>query len=155
MSRCTLLAIALCIGVFVASVLAVPAHAATPTQPASGTGTSEELFGSLKAPDGVDKYNADPRAANGLGIMVFFSNLLRLNTIVAGIWSMVNIALAGLLKIQSADDSGATKKVNDKITASIIGLVIIVGSYTIAGLIGLLLFGNATFILNPTLKGIT
>lgn len=120
---------------------------------AGGTGSSADLFGSIKAPAGVDKYNA--QAPNGIGLMIFFSNVLKLNAIICGSWSLFNFAMAGLLKIQSADDASSTKKVTEKITSTFIGLAIIAGSYTLGGIVSLFLFGDATFILNPVLKGIT
>ena len=87
--------------------------------------------------------------------MIFFSNVVRLITIVAGLWVFVNFLLAGFTYVTAAGDSGATKKVYDKIIMSVIGLVIIASSYTIAGVASLLLFGRADFILNPSLIGIT
>lgn len=113
----------------------------------------EDIFGKIDAPAGVAKYNSAP-GANGLGIMLFVSNIIRLSTIIAGIWVMINFILAGWIYITSADDKSAGAKVSEKMTYSVMGLAIIVGAYTIAAILGLILFGRADYILNPTLKGI-
>jgi hypothetical protein len=117
------------------------ANAATP---------GADIFGTIEAPEGVAQYNTQ---AGGIGIMVFFSNIIKLLTIVAGLWVFVNFLMAGWSIITSAGDSGATKKAYDKILMSVIGLVIIIGSYTLIALISLLLFGKADYILNPVLTG--
>lgn len=127
--------------------------------PPGGTGNNAKnpaggIFGTIEAPEGVAAYNAQA-GEGGLGLMLFFSNIIRLISIVGGLWVFVNFLLAGFSYITAAGDSGATKKVYDKIIMSVIGLVIIASSYTIAGIASLLLFGRADFILNPSLIGIT
>ncbi len=141
------LSLTLWVGFF--SPLTMLAQAATP--PAGG---SADIFGTIEAPVGVAEYNAQA-GTGGLGLMIFFSNIIRLISIVAGLWVFVNFLLAGFTYVTAAGDSGATKKVYDKIIMSVIGLVIIASSYTIAGIASLLLFGRADFILNPSLIGVT
>lgn len=121
------------------------ANAATP---------GADIFGSIVPPAGVSKYDAEAAGSGGgLGLMIFFSNIVKLMTIVAGLWVFVNFLLAGWSIVTGSGDSGATKKAYDKILYSVIGLVIIVGSYTLIALVSLLLFGKADFILNPTITG--
>lgn len=122
--------------------------------PSPAAGDGADIFGTIEAPAGVAAYN-DQAGTGGLGLMVFFSNVVRLISIVAGLWVFVNFLMAGFTYVTAAGDSGATKKVYDKIIMSVIGLVIIASSYTIAGVASLLLFGRADFILNPSLIGIT
>jgi uncharacterized membrane-anchored protein len=52
-------------------------------------------------------------------------------------------------------DAGVTEKVKEKITMTVIGLAIIAGSYILAGLIGLVMFGDASFIISPKLQGVS
>jgi hypothetical protein len=104
-------------------------------------------FGIIKAPPGVAEFNA--QAEGGVGIIIFFSNLIKLIAVVAGLWTMLNFILAGFTYITSADNPSAVEKIGSKLTLSVVGLGIIVASYTIAAIIGLLLFGDATFIINP------
>jgi len=119
--------------------------------PLAVAAAQEDIFGTIAPPPGVDKYNPP---GGGIGIVPFMSNLIRVATIVAGIWSMINFILAGFYYVTSGDNKSNIEKANDKMTRTVIGLLIIVASYTIAALIGLIIFGDATFILNPQLKGI-
>jgi len=104
-------------------------------------------FGVIKAPPGVAEFNA--QAEGGIGIIIFFSNLIKLISIIAGLWTMLNFILAGFTYVTSADNPSAIEKIGTKLSSSVIGLAIIVASYTIAAVIGLILFGDATFIINP------
>lgn len=112
-----------------------------------------DIFGSINPPAGVDKYNSQA-GAGGIGIMIFISNIIRLSTILAGIWVFINFILAGWIYITSAGDKGASTKVSEKMTMSVMGLMIIVGAYTVAAILGLVIFGDASYIINPKLKGI-
>lgn len=116
----------------------------------SGT---NNVFGNVDAPQGVQLFNV--RSDSGIGLIPFISNLIKLATIVAGIWVMINIILAGYTYITSSGDTAAHGKVKDKITMSIIGLIIIVAAYTITAIIGLLFFGDAGYILSPNISGPT
>lgn len=112
-----------------------------------------DVFGTIEPPPGVDKYNT-AAGAGGIGLILFFSNLIRFATVIAGIWVFVNFILAGWIYITSSGDTGAHKKVSEKLTMSVMGIMIIVGAYTVAALLGLVIFGDAKYILSPTLKGI-
>jgi|GEM_PF-1582468 hypothetical protein len=110
------------------------------------------IFGEIAPPPGVNKYQAEVEKVGGqVGIILFLSNIIRLITVAAGIWVMFNLISAGWLYINSSGDSGATEKVSAKITNSIIGLAVVALSYTLAGVVGYLIFGDAGFILNPAL----
>jgi hypothetical protein len=122
---------------------------------ASSSATIDSVIGKVTAPQGVDRFN---RLAGGgnpdtIGLLLFLSYVLRVFTIVAGIWVMINFFIAAYDYINSGGNTQAHTKVKDRLTMSMIGLIIIVGSYTIAGIIGLVFFGDASFILNPVLQG--
>lgn len=110
------------------------------------------VFGTIDAPPGVSSYD---KGAGGFGLTLFISNLIKLATIAAGLWTLLNIVLAGYEYITGSGDSGAHQKVRQKITMSIIGLAIIVFSYTLMAIIGLIFFGDAGYILSPTVTGPT
>ncbi|MGD9129402.1 MAG: hypothetical protein PVJ09_02870 [Candidatus Woesebacteria bacterium] len=118
--------------------------------PDAALAADDVLGGKIKPPPGVEKYNVGGR----IGIIVFISNLIKVATVVAGIWVLINVILAGWKYITSSGDSKAHGEVSSKITYSIIGLVIIVLAYTITALISLIIFGDAGFILNPQIEGI-
>lgn len=113
----------------------------------------QEIFGEIKIPQGVEQYNIAAGGVEKIGLILFISRIIRVVTIVAGIFVMFNIIYAGYLYLSSSGDSATHGKVRDKITFSVVGLLIIVVSYTAAGLIGLILFDDPNFILNPQLVG--
>ena len=113
----------------------------------------QEIFGEIKIPQGVKQYNIDAGGGDAIGLILFISRLITVVTIVAGIFAMFNIIHAGFIYLSSSGDSASHGKVRDKITYSVIGLLIIVVSYTLAGLIGIIVFGDPRFIINPQLVG--
>jgi hypothetical protein len=108
------------------------------------------VFGKVNPPPGVSNYNAQ---AGGIGIILFASNLIKIATIVAGVWVLFNIITAGYLYITESSNSGTANKVKDQITSSVLGLIIIVLAHSLIALISFFLFKDATFILNPKITG--
>lgn len=106
-------------------------------------------FGTIETPPGVDKIQA--ASGSDIGLLYFISNLITIFSVVAGVWTLFNVVLAGYTYISSSGDSKAHESVRTQITNSVIGLILIVMTYTIGGLIGLIFFGDPAFILNPQL----
>ena len=71
----------------------------------------------------------------------------------AGLYVLYNFISAGYLYITGSGDTGSHAKVKEKLTWSVVGLAVIVLSYTIVGIIGLVFYGNAGFILSPEIIG--
>lgn len=91
--------------------------------------------------------------ANGGGLMLFLTNILRVVFVVAGVYAFLNFIIAGFQYMSAAGDSKALSAAWDRIWQSFIGLIIIVASFALAALMGQILFGNPQFILNPVLYG--
>ncbi len=109
------------------------------------------LIGGVEPPKGVAEYN---QASGGsIGILLFASRIILILNIGAGLFVMYNFLIAGLTYVTSAGDTGAHQKVRDKLIFSFVGIAVIISAYTAAGLIGLVFFGDAAFILNPQLQG--
>lgn len=118
------------------------------------TGTEEiNLFGQVSPPPGVSNFikQAGDSGQYGGGLIVFITNMLKVVTIVAGLFSLFNIISAGYTYLTSSGNPKATEQAMNQLFMSLIGLIVIVGSYTIVAIVSLLLFGKADFILNPTL----
>ena len=113
---------------------------------------NDDIFGTIEPPAGVEKYDAASGGKSGL--ILFLSNLIRIGTVVAGIWVMVNFILAGWTYITSSGDAKAHGDASNKMTYSLIGIAIIVGAYALAAVIGLVIFGDAGYILNPQFTGV-
>jgi hypothetical protein len=117
--------------------------------------TATDIFGTVSPPPGVEIYDQATNVPGGIGLIVFMSTLIRIATVAAGVWVMLNLILAGYDYITSNGDTGAHKRVTDRVTMSVIGLVIIVAAYTVTALISLVLFGDPRFILAPEISGPT
>lgn len=85
------------------------------------------------------------------GVMVFLNSLLRLLFVVAGLWGFLNLILSGFQFISAGGDPKKISAAWKKIWQSLMGLLIIVVSFLIAAIIGILLFGDPMAILQPTL----
>jgi hypothetical protein len=113
---------------------------------------NDSIFGLIKPPPGVAEYQ--DAAGGKIGIIVFLSNIIRLVTIAAGVWTMFNIILAGWIYLTSSGDASAHEKVSSKLINSVIGLALVAFAYTIAAAIGFIIFGDAGYIINPDITTI-
>ena len=106
------------------------------------------LIGTVKSP-----LPAAYQSVAGGGLILFLTNILRLVFVVSGIFAFINLILAGFQFMSAGGDPKAVEKAWGKIWQSLMGLILVVGSFALAALFGYLLFGNAGFILNPQIYG--
>jgi hypothetical protein len=111
----------------------------------------DNIFGEVENP--IEGYGDYAEAGEGMGLVGFISNVIRFLTIAAGLFAFLNLLLAGFQFITAGGDPENIAKAWDKIWYSLIGLVIIVASFTIAALLGWLIFRDAGAILQPTIYG--
>jgi len=109
-------------------------------------------LGTLDKPPGVEQWTD----TSGLGadespILFFASRMINIIAIVAGIWTFLNVIIAGYTYITSQGNAAANEKVRNLLTQSAIGMLIIIFAYSAGGLLGLIFFGDASFILEPTI----
>jgi len=100
--------------------------------------------------------NPLPHAYQGVtsgGLVLFITNIIRFLFVAAGIFAFINLILAGFQYMSAGGDTKAMSQAFSKIWGSLLGLVIVVGSFALAALFGFLLFGDAGFILNPKIYG--
>lgn len=98
-------------------------------------------------PEGIN-----PTTGELTGIMVFLNSLLRIVFVVAGLWGFLNLIIAGFGFLTAGGDPKSVTKAWDRIWQSLIGLIIIVSSFLIAAIIGILFFKDPTAILQPKLQ---
>lgn len=91
----------------------------------------------------------------GGGLISLLNNIIRLIFVISGIYAFMQILLAGFGFIHAGGDSKKIEQSWNSIWQSMLGLIIIISSIAVAALIGLLLFGDATAILNPKVYGPT
>ena len=104
-----------------------------------------DIFGEIRPPNFILK---DPS-----GLIVLFNNILRLLVAIAGIYALLNFILAGYAFISAGGDPKKVELAWAKIWQSMIGLLIIIISFTLTALLGKLLFGNSMAILSPKIYG--
>lgn len=100
--------------------------------------------------------NPLPKAYQGVtggGLILFLTNILRLVFVAAGIFAFINLILAGFQYMSAGGDAKQMQAAWGKIWGSLLGLILIVGSFALAALFGYVLFGDAGFILSPKIYG--
>ena len=119
-----------------------------------GDNIGQSVIGGVTPPKSISTLNRlagqKESATIGIGLILFLSRVLRLFTIVTGMFVIANVILAAYAYIIESG-SDVKEKVKERFTMTAIGLAIIVGAYTLAAIIGLIFFGDATFILSPEL----
>ncbi|HNP89402.1 MAG TPA: hypothetical protein PKI75_02100 [Candidatus Woesebacteria bacterium] len=111
-----------------------------------------DVIGKISPPPGVEKWGDIGVGGKG-GIIGFANVLIKLLIVGGGIFTFVNILLAGLTYISAGGDSKKIEQATNKIIYSVVGLVIMAGSLVAAAIIGFIVFGDATAILNPKIYG--
>lgn len=117
--------------------------------------SGDAIFGEVGAPPGVKEFNIQAQKTGGdIGIIIFASNIIKLTFIGAGIFALFNIISAGYIFLNSGGNAKETEKAVQSLNYSLLGLALIVGSFAITSLVSFLLFGDASFILNPQIPSI-
>lgn len=97
-----------------------------------------------------------PLAAYGqynVGLIKFLNNIVKLLIVFAGLYAFLNLILAGYQFMSAGGDPKSVEKAWAKIWQSLIGLLIIAGSFVLAAIFGWLLFKDAGAILKPKIYG--
>lgn len=105
-------------------------------------------FGSITAPANIlGGAGSTPGAAIGKLLQMFMWMLI----IGAGIYALFNFIIAGYSFLSAGDDSKKVASAWQTIWQSALGLAVAAGAFVLAAIFGKLIFGDATFILNPQL----
>ncbi len=88
----------------------------------------------------TDAYSKGSDAANGTAALtnleLFISNTIGFLTSLASIFFIVYFFLGALSWVTSGGDKGKTEKARDQMTQGVLGLVVIIASYAVIGLVG-------------------
>lgn len=110
-----------------------------------------DVFGKVTPPPGTPQIAAtDPQT----GLVKLLNVGLNVVLIAAGLYTLLNLILAGYMYITSAGDTKKVQEANLRMTYTVIGLVIITLTPLLAALIGFVAFGRWDAILNPNFKTI-
>ena len=102
------------------------------------------MFGTINNPTNYE-------STGGSGLFTLLSNIFKLAGVVAGIFFIVQLILAGYGYLSSNGDPKKTEAAWAKITQSLIGLVIVASAFVIASVVGSFLDIN---ILEPTIESV-
>ena len=116
----------------------------------NSTVLADNPFGTIDAPEYI---NTVGDLKDG-GVVKIMNNILKTAMVIAGLWSFINLIIAGFTYITSGDNPEEITKAGQRIYMSIIGLVIVVGSFTLAAIIGWIIYKDASAILSPKIYGI-
>ncbi|MFC1789903.1 hypothetical protein ACFLZP_00245 [Patescibacteria group bacterium] len=110
-----------------------------------------QVLGNVQNP--WDQLNPNYPAEGGKGLIILFTNLVRLIIVVAGIYTFLNMIMAGYEFLSTEGNPEKIVKAWNKIWHSMVGLLIVAGSFALAALLGFLIFNNVTAILSPVIYG--
>jgi len=108
---------------------------------------AEDIVGTITNP--LNKYGG----VEGGGLTAFLSNILRLVFVVAGVYALINLIIAGFSYMTAGGDAKKLTQAWDRIWQTLLGLAIIAGSFVLAAIFGYILFGDPMFMLKPAIYG--
>ena len=111
---------------------------------------TSNFFGGVIPPDNPI-YNP---SICGSGLIVIANLFIKITFLIAGLFSLWKFIEAGFVFIGSEGDPQTVAQAHDKITMTFVGLLVMVASFALAGIVGAVFFGSASALLNPSLTGV-
>jgi len=102
---------------------------------------ADDVVGTITVPSGI------PSQVGGIGS--FLTVIIRFFIIIAGLFTLWQFLSGGFTFITSNGDKAKITEATNKITMSLIGLVVIAASFIIIAIASQILFGSFTAILSP------
>jgi hypothetical protein len=84
----------------------------------------------------------------GEGLFLLLNTLVKFTIVVAGLFTFWNLIMAGYMFMSAGGDSKAVGKAWEKIWMSVIGLLVVAGSFVLAGIFGYLIFNDVGALIN-------
>jgi len=103
-------------------------------------------LGQVAPPPGVSSYGVN-------GLTKFITSILRTLIVIGGVYGLINFILAGFQYMTAGNDPKAVQMAWGRIWQTLIGLVIMTGSFILAGVVGYILTKDVFFILRPQIYG--
>ena len=111
--------------------------------------TPQDFFGtSTDAPEGIIAYGTTVQ-----GLILLFNNVLKVAIYGSMAFALINLLVSGVQYIGSSGNPELVKMAWSRIWMSLLGLLVAGGSLVLAGIIGLIFFGDAMAIINPQVYG--
>ena len=113
----------------------------------------ESFLGEIKLPDYRERFSKLPNGKDGGALIIFLNMLIRIFFIAAGLFAVWQFITAGWGFISASGDPKKLTEAQNKITLTMVGLLIMASSVVLAAIAGVLIFGKWDALLNPTLVG--
>lgn len=86
-------------------------------------------------------------------LMNLLTNIIRFALLIAGIYAFINFILAGYSFLSAGGEPKNIANAWQKIWMTIVGLIVIVGSFLLIAVVSFLVYGDPLKILNPVIFG--
>ena len=100
------------------------------------------IFGQVTPPPGVSAIGPDIS-----GLATLLNVVVKTLIVIAGLYSFINIILAGYQFLSAGGDSKAVQNAWAKLWQTLIGLLFVAGSFVLAAIFGQLIFKDPTALL--------
>jgi len=85
------------------------------------------------------------------GLVSFLNNVINFIIIIAAIFTLVNFVLAGYSYLSASGNPQKISQAGNKMLQSLLGLIIIAAAFVIAGIIGHVVFGDSSALIQLNL----
>lgn len=106
-------------------------------------------FGSITLPEEIEKKYEG--GVQGGAIGKFLNTIFQTLIVIAGIYAVFNLILAGYAFMSAGDDPKKVAGAWAKIWQTLLGLTFAAGAFVLAAIFGKLIFGDYMFLLKPTI----
>ncbi len=114
-----------------------------------------QIIGPIRPPEAISKWMGQPGQTDSPvpGLIPFANALLKLLITLGGLFAFFNIIIAGYQFMSAGGDPKKIGEAWSKIWRSLMGLLLIAGSFVLAVIFGWLLFGDPGAIISPKIYG--
>jgi len=102
-----------------------------------------DVIGKITPPPGIKQSLTEG------GLVNFLNAIFRVIIIAGGVYSLINFMFAGFQFISAGGDSKQIEQAWGKIWQSLVGLLILAGSFVLAAIFGKIIFGDYGAIISP------
>src|SRR3989304_3287981 len=101
------------------------------------------IFGEVNPPPGVENF---PSVAGG-GVTQFLNIIFRTLIVIAGLYAIFNLIIAGYMFMSAGDDTKKVAGAWSRIWQTLLGLGVAAGAFVLAAIFGQILFDDYTYLL--------
>lgn len=112
---------------------------------------AQTQFGNVNNPFGRSGFNvpAYTVGSRGEALILLMNNIIKFTIVIAGLYAFWNLIMAGYMFMSAGGEAKNITKAWDKIWQSLIGLLLIAGSFVLAMVFGSLIFNDPYALLQP------